>query len=296
MRKAWWWVVAVFGLGGLSLCGNKMTNLGVFFILCAIGVGAAIIIVGSIADRKQNEEVQADEQRLWNEGFPIIYSFDLGHFTGAYEYEKWHAGYPDSAGGWDVWGGVKNISPYVINYISLYVYPVDRIGSRVAKTDCWKYTGPFEQGKMTLIRSEHNWYDLSVASVEVEKIVVDYCGGATQVTTASLSVSAQHGHRTPDKIWIKERPASDRAWDIQAEVWYQETKPSNKIVFYIVPLDSTGTALDSPAILAYVGSFQNGHYSTVWWNTDWKNKPVAHVKIQKFRIEFTDGTNRIVEF
>ena len=296
MNKAWWWVVAIFGIGGLSCIGNEMTNLGVFFILCAIGVGAAIIIVGAIANRKQNEETQADEQRLRSKGFPITYSFDLGHFTGAYEYEKWHAGYPDSAGGWDVWGGVKNISPYVINYINLYVYPVDRIGSRVAKTETWKYTGPFEQGQMKLIRSEHNWYDLSVDSVEAEKIVVDYHGGATQITTGVLSAFAQYGHRTADKIWIKERPSSEKTWDIQAEVWYESAKPANKIVFYIVPLNSTGVMIDSPSVLAYAGSFQKGHRSTVWWYAEWKSKPVASVKIQKFRIEFTDGTTQIVEF
>jgi cell division protein FtsI/penicillin-binding protein 2 len=50
MNKTWWWVVAIFGIGGLSCIGNEMTNLGVFFILCAIGVGAAIIIVGAIAN------------------------------------------------------------------------------------------------------------------------------------------------------------------------------------------------------------------------------------------------------
>lgn len=292
MNKAWWWLVVMVGLIGLAFFGAEKVGLGLLFILCAIGIAAIIIRV----QQKKDAEIQADEQRLWDQGFPVTYAFDLGHYTGAYEYEQWHAGYPDSAGGWDVSGGVKNISPYVINYISLYVYPVDRIGSRVAKTDCWKYTGPFEQGKMTLIRSEHNWYDLSVSSVELEKIVVDYRGGATQATTAPLSVFAQYGHRTSDKTWIKEKPGADRTWDIQAEVRYAETKPANKIVFYIVPLDSTGTALEAPAVLAYVGSFQKGQHSTVWWNNTWKDKPVARVKIQKFRIEFTDGTNRIVEF
>ena len=39
----------------------------------------------------------------------------------------------------------------------------------------------------------HNWYDLSVASVEVEKIVVDYTGVGTQVTAGPASFTTLHG-------------------------------------------------------------------------------------------------------
>ena len=39
----------------------------------------------------------------------------------------------------------------------------------------------------------HNWYDLSVASVEVEKIVVDYTGVGSQVTAGPASFTTLHG-------------------------------------------------------------------------------------------------------
>ena len=292
LTKLWWWFVAIMAFTGFLFFGSNMTGIGLLFILCAIAIAA--ITIGT--QQKKNAKIHADEQRLWNEGIPILYCFDLGHFTGAYEYEQWHAGFPDSAGGWDVYGSIKNISPYDINYVHLYVYPRDRIGTKVANTAPWTYTGPFKHGKTHTIRSQHNWYDLSVASVEVEKIVVDYNIAGTQVATSIASFFALHGHGTTHETWIARTPATDGTWAMKSVVYYQAEKPSNRTVLYVVPLDANGNVLASTLELSSRSHKEKNDVMTLWWEGLWKGLPVAHVRIQKFKIEYTDGTNQVVVF
>ena len=282
---------------GVALLGLVTENFGLMALGGIVGAIAFFVVLPLMLHEKTKQEKQEaaeSEKQLWKIGFPVTTYLHPGHFEGAYEYEEWKEGYSDCAGGWDVRGGVKNISPYTINYIYLHVFPVDRIGNRVARTESWKYTGPFKPGELQLVRSEHHWYDLSVATVETEKIVVEYDNAGTQVTTALGSFFALHGHGSMDR-WVPRQSAADGSWSLKSIIYYQADKPSDRVVLHVVPLDRNGNALAGAMQCSSRSHREKGNVMTVWWEDLWKGLPVAKVRVDKFTIEYTDGTKQTVE-
>lgn len=289
-----WATIACIGIALLGLATETFGLVVLGVIAGAIAFFVVLPLMVHEKNKQEKHEAAEGEKQLWKMGVPVTTYLHPGHFEGAYEYEEWKEGYSDCAGGWDVRGGVKNISPYTINYVYLHVFPVDRIGNRVAKTESWKYTGPFKPGELQLVRSEHHWYDLSVATVETEKIVVEYANAGTQVTTALGSFFALHGHGM-DQTWVAKSPESDGSWSVKGIIYYQADKPSNRVVMYVVPLDRNGNALAGAMECSSLSPKAKGDVRTVWWNGLWKGLPVAKVRIDKFTIEYTDGTKQTVE-
>ena len=88
----------------------------------------------------------------------------------------------------------------------------------------------------------------------------------------------------------------DGTWDVKSVIKYQATKPSNRVLLYVVPIDVNGAELAPAAELSSRHSWKKGDTMTVWWSGVWKDQPVHTVKIQKYKLEHTDGTTQIVEF
>lgn len=158
----------------ISIIGLVCENLGLFAFF---GVIAAISFFVFLPISVNANEKEKNEQLL-KEGKPVIIDWAVGHFYGVYE--TWCAGVPDSAGGWDINGTIKNIGSSTINYVDIYCYPIDHIGSRVAPTSHLHFTGPLYGHGKSPISLKHKWYDLSINCVVIEKIEIQYSSGISQ--------------------------------------------------------------------------------------------------------------------
>ena len=73
----------------------------------------------------------------------------------------------------------------------------------------------------------------------------------------------------------------DGTRDVKSVIKYQATKPSNRVLLYVVPIDVNGAELAPAAELSSRHSWKKGDTMTVWWSGVWKDQPVHTVQIQK---------------
>lgn len=93
---------------------------------------------------------------------------------------------PNSVGGVDVWGEVKNEGSKEIKYITLYFEPRNRVGDVVECTVSHKsekglkITGPIKPGKKEMVHGETVWYNNSIVSYHVVRAEVEYMDGSKE--------------------------------------------------------------------------------------------------------------------
>ena len=159
----------------LALIGLAAESMGLV-VLGAIGGAIAFFVVLPI---QANGVEKERHEQLLKDGKPVIIDLPVGHFYGVNEI--WGEGLPDSAGGWDINGNIRNIGPNTINYIFITCYPIDRIGTRVAPNKTLKITGPiYSKAKMN-VNWKHLWYDLSIDKIVIAKVELQYPGGQSEI-------------------------------------------------------------------------------------------------------------------
>lgn len=158
----------------LAFIGLAAENMGLVTLGAIVGGITFFIVLPIQANGVEKER----REQLLKDGKPIIINLPVGHFYGVNDI--WGEGLPDSAGGWDINGNVRNIGPNTVNYIFIHCYPIDRIGTRVAPNKVLKITGPvYSKAKMN-VSWKHLWYDLSIDKIVVEKVELQYLGGRSE--------------------------------------------------------------------------------------------------------------------
>ena len=301
MRKFLWWIAAILGLVGLSFFGNEQPGLGILFILFAAGIAAGIVY----REGKETQEAQEQQEKelkeyirrklehkaYWKkQDFPVAVSLKKGHYNSD---GYWFENRPNYINSWDIRCEISNVSSRVINYIYLYVHPEDNLGSRLADTHCIKITGPLQPDADIAFDDKDKWWKLQVNDISIEKIVVEYSIGESQMNINKISVTALPGNGTAS-AWNAFEHYPDGTWGVKSVIHYNATSPASRLVIYAIPLSADGTKLAPAAELSTKQDWHSGQVMTVWWSGIWKGLPVARVRLEKIKIEYSNGTNLVV--
>ena len=286
-------------------------------LLALVIIGAPIVLLcvslKTESDRKKlnKERVQAEkeaEEHFKSKGYPVTVALQKGSGSET----RWNEYKFDVTGSFDLRCVVKNISEKTINYVYLYVYAKDPIGTALTDARSLKLTGPLKPNESrTLIASGSSLLPLQrytaghvtvtagsgasntpVRSVEIQKIIVEYSDGETALLCDDLTVSVLPGNR-PDAAWQPLVPTEDGSWCVKGRISYSGASPAKKMVVYATPLDANRSALASKTELSVTYDLASGQTLTCHWSGIWKGLPVAGLKIEAVSTELSSGQKKV---
>lgn len=312
---------AVFALLGIApmmagdISEGSMLASGFFALLGAI----CLFVVAPILANQLEKENHA---KLLEEGKPVIVQLNVGHY---YD-DMWVGGTPDSAYGWDVQANIQNIDQKTINYLHIYVCPIDRIGTQIAPDMLLTFTGPLAAKKKTKVSYRHMWYDLPVDAVCIDKIEIVYADGTKRIwgekpqpkpapktapaaarklvptaavgkpvtlDTPAATLSLEIGHWqtvASGKMWVPNQADANHIWALKYTMNYRGSHPARKIALYIHAFDTSTNEYTEERVFLHEYPFMSGQEYEHTWHPCWTRRPVNHIVVTKSRIYFDDNT------
>ncbi len=284
--------------------GSSLMVGGFFALIIGIAFFVGVPMYLHNLTKKENQD-------LLRQGKPIRIDLSFGHYYGG---DVWCNGVSDSAGGWDIRGSAKNICNLTINYIYVYVLPIDRVGYPVAPAQCFKVTGPIEPGQKQTISCKHLWYDLPVHSIAIEKITflfadgrqstVDYLNNqpkpnfsAENKPTATkqkpVVCSIELGHYGDNGTFLSGMPDRDGWWYVHPSIENKSDHIMTAVLIHACPVDKAGTKYtDNSICFRCNGPFFPAKRYGIKAMKAWRGAAVNTAYIEKIVLKKQDGSEQ----
>ncbi len=199
--------------------------------------------------------ITVERLQIGHMGYGLTYGYSSQDFLSG----------PNSAGGISVRGRFTYKGTKTIKYITLRFVPYNNVGDMVQCSikNCSEYgvrcTGPYKPGSKDSFFLENAWYNASIKSVKLARVLIEYMDGTTEVIQGSeVPVSTMrsgcyvatcvYGSYDCPQVWTLRRYRDDTL----ASTWYGRAFIHT---YYAV----------SPTLVKWFGN-------TAWFRKLWKGK------------------------